>query len=78
MSMARLQAHQSWSWLLPSCIVGALRLASDLRISPSRERPLSSTGPFASLLAASTDLGPARGDHVQLTAMLHDHAGQTA
>ena len=29
-------------------------------------------GPFASLLAASTDLGPARGDHVQLTAMLHD------
>ena len=47
--------------------------ASDLRITPSPESPTLIEGPFASLLAASTDLGPARGDHVQLTAMLHDH-----
>ena len=29
-------------------------------------------GPYAALLTSSTDLGPARGDHVQLTAALHD------
>lgn len=28
-------------------------------------------GPYAALLNSSTDLGPARGDHVQLTAALH-------
>jgi kumamolisin len=29
------------------------------------------TGPYADLLASSTDLGPARDEHVQLTAALH-------
>ena len=32
------------------------------------------TGPYASLLAASADLGPADTESVQLTAALHDHA----
>lgn len=32
------------------------------------------TGPYASLLAAATDLGPARGDLVQLVAALHTDA----
>jgi kumamolisin len=63
----------SWAWLLPVVLVGVLALASDLRITPSRGTPGFIEGPFASLLASSTDLGPARGDRVQLTAMLHDH-----
>jgi kumamolisin len=32
------------------------------------------TGPYAGLLDDSTDLGPARGDHVQVTAALHGSA----
>jgi kumamolisin len=63
----------SWAWLLPVVLVGVLTLASDLRISPRPGTPEYIEGPFASLLASSTDLGPARGDRVQLTAMLHDH-----
>jgi kumamolisin len=59
--------------LLPVILVGVLALASDLRITPGAGTPNLIDGPFASLLAASTDLGPARGDHVQLTAMLNDH-----
>jgi kumamolisin len=63
----------SWAWLLSVVLVGVLALASDLRSTPSAGTPGFIEGPFASLLASSTDLGPARGDHVQLTAMLHDH-----
>ena len=51
-------------------MVGVLALASDLRITPGARTPNVIDGPFASLLDSSTDLGPARGDHVQLTAML--------
>ena len=64
---------KSWSWLLAVVMVGVLALASDLRIAPGTGTSADIDGPFASLLAASTDLGPARGDHVQLTAMLDDH-----
>jgi kumamolisin len=62
----------AWPWLLAVVLVGVLALASDLRITPSTGTPAAIGGPFASLLAASTDLGPARGDHVQLTATLGD------
>lgn len=47
-----------------------LLIASDLRIPPNPRADDTIDGPFALLLAASTDLGPARGDHVQLTAAL--------
>jgi kumamolisin len=64
--------RRTWSWLLPIVLVAGFVLASDLRITPDSGTPEFIQGPFASLLAASTDLGPARGDHVQLTAMLRD------
>jgi kumamolisin len=66
----RARRTSSWPWLLPVILVVVLALASDLRITPGAGYPAAIDGPFASLLAASTDLGPARGDHVQLTAML--------
>jgi len=68
----RTRRSNAWPWLLPVIMLAVLALASDLRITPSTERSNVIDGPFASLLAASTDLGPARGDHVQLTAMLRD------
>lgn len=55
-------------WLLALVMAAVLVLAADLRLTP--EQPDQITGPFASLLAASTDLGPAQGEHVQLTATL--------
>lgn len=55
-------------WLLALVMAVVLALAADLRLTP--EQPNQITGPFASLLAASTDLGPAQGEHVQLTATL--------
>jgi kumamolisin len=45
-------------------------LASDLRVPNVPSTSLGISGPYASLLAASTDLGHARGDRVQLTAEL--------
>ncbi|TPG34432.1 S53 family peptidase [Mycolicibacterium hodleri] len=74
----RTRNASSWSWLLIALLVGVLACTSDLRITPSTESPTTIDGPFASLLAASTDLGPARGDHVQLTAMLNDHRRPSA
>lgn len=55
-------------WLLAFVMAAVLVLAADLRLIP--ETPNLITGPYASLLAASTDLGPARGEQVQLTAKL--------
>ena len=64
--------HTAWRWLLALITVGVLvAAAADLR-APQPTGPADITGPYASLLAASTDLGPAQGDHVQLTAALHD------
>ena len=57
-------------WLLVLITAAVLILASDLRTAPGPGAPADIDGPFASLLAASTDLGPARGEHVQLTAAL--------
>src|SRR6187401_2903346 len=59
-------------WLLILVAVAVLALASDLRLHPGPGGAAEIGGPFALLLAASTDLGPARGEHVQLTAALHD------
>ena len=74
----RARRSNAWPWLLPVILLAVLALASDLRIRPDAGRPNVIDGPFASLLAASTDLGPARGDHVQLTAMLQDQRRPTA
>jgi kumamolisin len=57
-------------WLLVAIVAVSLLVASDLRMRPD-PRAHTIDGPFALLLAASTDLGPARGDHVQLTATLN-------
>jgi kumamolisin len=55
-------------WLLALVMTAVLALSADLRLTP--EQPDLITGPFASLLGASTDLGPAQGEQVQLTATL--------
>jgi kumamolisin len=59
-------------WALVAIAVVCLVLASDLRIPAVTGTPDGIDGPFASLLASSTDLGQAHGDHVQLTATLID------
>ncbi|MFM9035505.1 MAG: peptidase S53 [Mycobacterium sp.] len=52
-------------------LVGAGLLAGEYRAVTAPAAPGRIGGPFAALLSSSTDLGPARGDHVQLTAALH-------
>ncbi|MFN8032668.1 MAG: S53 family peptidase [Mycobacterium sp.] len=47
-------------------------LVADLRRPSTPAEPDTIGGPYASLLQSSTDLGPARTDHVQLTAALRD------
>jgi kumamolisin len=59
--------------LLALIAAGVLVLASDLRVTPAGV-PAVIGGPFALLLAASTDLGPARSGDVQLTVTLRDSA----
>jgi kumamolisin len=59
-------------WFLILVTAAVLALASDLRLPTGTGTSAEIGGPFALLLAASTDLGPARGDHIQLTATLHD------
>lgn len=56
--------------LLTLILAGALLLASDLRVAqaPGVRTPIG--GPYAQLLAASTDLGPSHNDSVQLTVAL--------
>ncbi len=73
MTAPRTRNASFWPWLLVAVMVGAMACTSDLRIPAATESPTVIGGPFASLLAASTDLGPARGDHVQITATLTDH-----
>jgi kumamolisin len=55
-------------------LVGALLLAADLRTRSAPGGQQVIRGPYAQLLAASTDLGPATADQVQLTAALRDTA----
>jgi kumamolisin len=60
--------------LLIAVAAAILLVAADVRVIPDPDTPRLIDGPFALLLAASTDLGPARGDHVQLTAALRTTA----
>ncbi len=59
-------------WLPALVLAGVLVFASDLPISRHFSGPHVIDGPYASLLAASTDLGPARPQQIQLTAALTD------
>lgn len=59
--------------LLTVLVVTAVLVADLRRPSTSRQAETIS-GPYASLLESSTDLGPARTDHVQLTAALRGSA----
>lgn len=63
--------HWYTHWSLALIMIGAL-LISVLRITsgPDRHRPAEIAGPYAHLLAASTDLGPADSGPVQLTVTL--------
>jgi kumamolisin len=58
--------------LLAVVAAGVLVLASDLRITPVAHGPAVIGGPFALLLAASTDLGPSHREDTQLTVALRD------
>ena len=53
---------------------GILLLVADLRVTTAQAHPALIDGPYARLLAGSTDLGPARADRVQLTALLNDRS----
>jgi len=57
---------------LLAVIAAFLLLVSDLRVPHVPSTSPNISGPYASLLAASTDLGQARGDRIQLTAQLVD------
>jgi kumamolisin len=57
-------------WLLALAMAAVLVLASDLRTSPAPDHSGRITGPYALLLAASTDLGPSHSNPVQLTVAL--------
>lgn len=59
-------------WLLVLITAGVLVLASDLRVAPEPGTPAVITGPYALLLGASTDLGPADSGPVQFTLTLQD------
>jgi kumamolisin len=58
--------------LLALIAAAALVLASDLRITQVHNAPAMIGGPFALLLAASTDLGPSNRDDTQVTVALRD------
>jgi kumamolisin len=55
-------------------LAGASVFAADLRMEPNRTGQDMIGGPYALLLGASTDLGPATTDEVQLTVALRDNA----
>jgi len=63
---------------MASRLVAAIAVVcAALVVGPARDYAIGPdviAGPYASLLAASTDLGPAGTESVQLTAALHDHA----
>jgi kumamolisin len=53
-------------------VAGILVVVSGQRSEPAPRRVAAISGPYALLLASSTDLGPSRIAHAQLTAALHD------
>ncbi|MBS1692292.1 MAG: peptidase S53 [Actinobacteria bacterium] len=72
MTAQRGVAGISGHWLLVLLAAGVLVLASDLRVVAIPGTPAVIGGPYALLLGASTDLGPAHGGPVQLTVTLDD------
>ena len=56
---------------LTAVTVAAFLVLSDRRGPASATATDRISGPYAELLDDSTDLGPAQGGHVQLTAALH-------
>lgn len=62
------------AWLLLPVLAAALQLHRPDRpgAAPAPQPPNTITGPYASLLRAAEDLGPAAGDRVELTAALRD------
>jgi len=59
-------------------LIGALVVAVDLYVGRERPDEKLIEGPYASLLDASTDLGPAREESIELTATLTDESQPTA
>lgn len=69
--IAQLRAREHTALVIAVLVITAvLVLVSDLHPSPANRGPEVITGPYASLLGASTDLGPAHADKIQLTAEL--------
>lgn len=58
------------AWFIALLLIAVLAPVSDLRMQQG-DKTSDISGPMRLLLGASTDLGPARGDHIQLTAALH-------
>src|SRR4051812_19051986 len=67
----RVSARLLACWLTMSMAAGAVVLVES-KAQPDPSPALSIGGPYARLLAASTDLGPSRRAHTQLTVALHD------
>jgi kumamolisin len=61
-------------WLTASMVAGVAVLASDHRSEPTPNPTAAIDGPYANLLASSTDLGPSRLDRAQLTVGLRGSA----
>lgn len=61
-------------WLTACMVAGVAVLASDHRSEPTPNPTAAIDGPYANLLASSTDLGPSRLDHAQLTVGLRGSA----
>lgn len=66
-------SRSKWAFLLVTVLsAAALVSVADRRVIPASVTPDLIGGPYASLLASSTDLGPAPPQHVQLTVALRD------
>ncbi|MDT5312506.1 MAG: kumamolisin [Mycobacterium sp.] len=61
-------------WLTACMVAGVAVLASDHRSEPTPNPTAAIDGPYANLLASSTDLGPSRLDRAQLTVGLRGSA----
>ncbi|MCW2521026.1 MAG: hypothetical protein JWR46_3645 [Mycobacterium sp.] len=66
--------HLLGCWLTACMVAGVAVLASDHRSEPTPNPTAAIDGPYANLLASSTDLGPSRLDRAQLTVGLRGSA----
>jgi kumamolisin len=73
-SADRMSARLLGCWLTVSMAVAVAVLISDHRSESAPVNAAAIGGPYALLLASSTDLGPSRIEHTQLTVGLHDSA----